>query len=745
MKKNLLLFCIISLSLSLQAQTLTISLGGQTGTSGTNWTSSGSDPVTIETTSGDAVISPSVIENLLNAGSSVVVLSSLDIRLSDAITKTGGGAALLEFRAGRDLFIQADITSSNSALNLKLDSDNDGDNIGAITNSSSLTTNSGFINFLDDVSFNGTSAQTINSGAQYIICGGEVMLSNNNGVTFQTADNNVTFSGAVNSGNSYSLDATSRTWNAAHSLYNSDSDYLATITSKMELTAAMAVVPSGGAWLGGSDKDTEGTWKWVTGPEAGTVFWTTALSQGIKGYVGTNGHYVNWNTGEPNDSGGDEDALQIRNNTDGYWNDLPTTVNDLASVVEHELSPSPLIVDAGDGNVIFQNSVGAGKVLKSVDITAANTIINGGGITTESESSEGQLFSGNLIIGGAEVVLEMLNTSSSFILNSGKTITNSNTGESTLTIKNPNNIQFISSNSVSSADYPFNLVLWADTDGDGAGNISIGTNGSISTNEGHLWMGGGSGSTTWNNLTVGDGYATGITGTGILLDDVTINADAGDISISGKSTSTNAASHGIHLKYTGSSTLTTNSGTITLQGVGGQSTAAEAANCDGIRIEGTLQTTSGTIDLTGLSTAEDQSEGIAIESTGSLASTSGNILLQADNIYFSGDARAASAGELALSPVTSTATIGIAGATGTLSLPSSRFTSNFTDGFSLITIGNGAQSGNINLNTVSFRDNMRLQTSGTVIIDAAQTVTTENIKLQIDNNLDMGTGSKIIR
>ncbi|MDB4131735.1 Ig-like domain-containing protein, partial [Flavobacteriaceae bacterium] len=53
-------------------------------------------------------------------------------------------------------------------------------------------------------------------------------------------------------------------------------------------------------WIGFNDEETEGTFKWVNGSKS---------------------TYVNWQNGEPNNSGGREDYTELTNN--GYWNDLP--------------------------------------------------------------------------------------------------------------------------------------------------------------------------------------------------------------------------------------------------------------------------------------------------------------------------------------------------------------------------------------------------------------------------------------
>ena len=89
----LLLFLFTGFCSQLQAQTLTISSSGETGTTGTNWSTSGSNPVIIQTTGeGDANVNVSVITGYLNNGTSVTVTSGTDIRLSNDINKSGGSA-----------------------------------------------------------------------------------------------------------------------------------------------------------------------------------------------------------------------------------------------------------------------------------------------------------------------------------------------------------------------------------------------------------------------------------------------------------------------------------------------------------------------------------------------------------------------------------------------------------------------------------------------------------------------------
>ncbi len=95
--------------------------------------------------------------------------------------------------------------------------------------------------------------------------------------------------------------------------------YLATISNQDESDLLGAQAPGAG-WIGASDAATEGDWYWVTGPEAGTLFW-----RGTAG--GTAFGYEFWNTGEPNQAG-DEDYAHITApgvGLDGSWNDLTNT------------------------------------------------------------------------------------------------------------------------------------------------------------------------------------------------------------------------------------------------------------------------------------------------------------------------------------------------------------------------------------------------------------------------------------
>ena len=124
MKKNYALFIALTcLSTAVWSQALTLSSGGQTGTSGTGWSTSGTNPVTISV-SATANINVSVLVGYLNQGIDVVVDNSngASISWTGNLAKTLGSSARLTLKSGGYISTGANlsVSSSSNALDVVL-------------------------------------------------------------------------------------------------------------------------------------------------------------------------------------------------------------------------------------------------------------------------------------------------------------------------------------------------------------------------------------------------------------------------------------------------------------------------------------------------------------------------------------------------------------------------------------------------------------------------------------------------
>lgn len=168
--------------------------------------------------------------------------------------------------------------------------------------------------------------------------------------------------------------------------------YLATITSAEEaqLSGEQA---AGAGWIGGSDEETEGVWKWVTGPEAGTVFWNGNFN-------GSTPNFAFWNNGEPNQTG-NEDYAHITFNVGikGSWNDLPNEggVNDYY--------PQGFMVEYGgtSGDPTLNISTSTSIYTTSIINTNTANICESGSVTIEATASLGDVLWFDASTGGTQL------------------------------------------------------------------------------------------------------------------------------------------------------------------------------------------------------------------------------------------------------------------------------------------------------------------------------------------------------
>lgn len=133
--------------------------------------------------------------------------------------------------------------------------------------------------------------------------------------------------------------------------------YLATITSFDE--AQLSGKQAGGAgWIGGSDAAVEGVWRWVTGPEADTIFWNGLAN-------GSSPNFAFWNNNEPNQAGNEDYAHVTAPGVGipGSWNDLSNTGETSGNyqpkgyIVEYGGMPGDPILNISASSTIYTNKI----------------------------------------------------------------------------------------------------------------------------------------------------------------------------------------------------------------------------------------------------------------------------------------------------------------------------------------------------------------------------------------------------
>ncbi|NEP60355.1 MAG: CHAT domain-containing protein [Symploca sp. SIO2G7] len=344
----------------------------------------------------DITNSPDDSLNLfLNANIDQILFGRIDINAP--ISTRGGSITLIgdadnPDRAG--IFVGAEINSGGGNIFLRGTSvlkegieitqaiNSEGGNIsliGSSDNDESITIHGEINAGSGEISL---TAESITSNGADVSFNGSVLVYGD--VSIDSAGGNITFNGTVDQGvNFYELvregNGQQLSWEEARDAaenrtFQGQPGYLATITSAEEnqRIGELGIPADSGAWIGASDAEVEGTWKWATGPEAGTVFWQDGNPIG----------FTNWGINQPsNDNPGENYAEFVQ--LDQSWNDLANdSFNPGGYIVEYNNETANLTLEAGTGDIQLQGAVGSNTSLDSLTINSANNVSANSDITT---------------------------------------------------------------------------------------------------------------------------------------------------------------------------------------------------------------------------------------------------------------------------------------------------------------------------------------------------------------------------
>ncbi len=690
--KSLIIFIFLSLiQHSIIAQ---ITINSNTTTATVN---ASGDPVIV---SGSGYLKNSDINIWLGDGISVIVQSSGDISVSESITKSGGGNCYLTLKANGSIWTTDNKTigSSSGALSLVFwaDADGGGAGSGTIDLQCDITTNGGGVwmgggdGSASWTPYSGASALTVGDGSA-------TGLVNKNGIDFYGEATIATGAGNVSINGEYSYGTVGGTGFSSF-----DNTKINTTTGNVEIIGINNNNKNVGVWTRTAITTSSGNIS-MTGSGYSNEWGGLNSDWGLMLYTSSGNITLDGTNNHPSGP-----SIRFGNHTNlgevgmvGYNNsDIPSSTSD--------------VIFRGDSFVLGTSSINTSGTFtiepKSASFPSAFTwpsnlslVSTVSGLTIGKSTNTANVTLGNALTIAGPITVYGGNIS----VNADMTTTyNSATG---VLLKASGSIMQEAGADVITGGG--SVIFWADTDADSDGMIYSNSM-TITTNGGHLWMGGGAASgTSWNGLTVGNGYAVG---NGTMSSGIGINA----------------------------STITTSGGNMAMYGKGRAGGGAGfTGNTDGIRLEGvnSINSGTGTIYWKGIAQTGGNTSANGIE-----LSTSGGSVIKSENttadaIYMYGESANATA--LNAWGIYSWAnTIEATGAGGGITLEGKGYKHN---GVTIISGGSVlAASGPITLNGLGHGTGYyAVQIDGNVGSKAGSDVTSSSSQIVVDGDSFTGSGT----
>ncbi len=151
--------------------------------------------------------------------------------------------------------------------------------------------------------FRNLALRTINVLACMLLVAGVSAFTGSTNDNCSDAEFTTIYMGEHNGSKYYCSSTNGWTWQQAKTYCENNGGHLAIVNNAQENEYLRARLMSDYAWIGYSDHVHEGSYKWVDGSV---------------------GNYTNWNAGEPNNSGGDEDYTRLLKHN-GKWTDRNAT------------------------------------------------------------------------------------------------------------------------------------------------------------------------------------------------------------------------------------------------------------------------------------------------------------------------------------------------------------------------------------------------------------------------------------